>query len=233
MFFFTSGLILYPIIYPFLFSVKNKKKAFQIFVFWSWWLRIMCFFHVKIDRKAPLPEGPYIILANHQSYLDIFLMYSILPGHPFLFLGKRELLKYPIVRTYFTKLNIPVYRRSRVKAARSLIRAKQEVKNGWSIVIFPEGGIPDVNPKMVRFKGGAFILAKQLGIPIVPMTYLNNHRLFSDPEQLLGTAHPGTSKVVLHPYISADEVKETTIKELSNRCFKIIEAPLKKRYPDL
>ena len=60
-------------------------------------MRIFCFYHVRSVSRNPLPEGPYVIVANHTSYLDIFFMYSILPKHPFVFLGKSEILTYPII----------------------------------------------------------------------------------------------------------------------------------------
>lgn len=175
-----------------------------------------------------------LIVANHASYLDIFLLYSIVPQKAFLFLGKSEILKYPLIKTYFKKLNIPVFRNDRRRAARSIINAMIEVRNDWSIVIFPEGGIPDENnPKMIRFKRGAFILAKQAQIPILPMTFINNYFLFSDPTKILGPARPGISKVVMHEPISLEKINELSDKELNDLCFKIINQPLLDRYPDL
>ena len=114
---YTSGCsssFLLILLYPFssIRSFKNswKKYSFQLFVCWSWLMRIFCFYLVRCVEKAALPEGPYIIVANHTSYLDIFFMYSMLPKHPFVFLGKSEILTYPIIRTYFKNLNIPVFR---------------------------------------------------------------------------------------------------------------------------
>ena len=223
-----------PVIYPLLFSLKNKKRAFRVFVFWSWSVRVLCFYPVKKLMNSKLPEGPYIIAANHISYLDIFLLYSILPKHEFLFLGKGELMRYPIIRQYFKRLNIPVYRGSKIKAARSLIRAAKEVKNGWSLVIFPEGRIPDDNnPKQIGYKSGAFQLAKNLNIPIVPLTYTNNHKLFSDPTNILGPARPGISRVYIHPFISSEEVERMEKNELKKHCFDIINGPILKEYPHL
>ena len=227
------ALIYLPIIYPLLFSLKNKKRAFKVFVFWSWSVRVLCFYHVKKVKKSELPKGPFIIAANHISYLDIFLLYSILPKDEFLFLGKGELLNYPIIRHYFKHLNIPVHRGSAIKSARSLVKAKQEVKNGWSLVIFPEGRIPDLNPKQIGYKTGAFQLAKELHLPILPMTYTNNHLLFSDPSDILGRAHPGISRVYIHDYISSEDVEALDKNALKNRCFDIINEPLLQEYPDL
>jgi len=231
--FVVEALLFFPIIYPLLFSERNRKRAFRVFVVWSWVFRITCFYHVKKVRKAELPEGPYIILANHISYLDIFLMYSILPKNEFLFLGKGELLKYPIIKSYFKTMNIPVHRSDRMKAARSLVQASNEAKKGWSIAIFPEGGIPVENPKMKPFKSGAFQLAKNLKLPIVPMTFINNHILFSDPTFILGPARPGFCKVYMHDYISAEEVEKMDKNDLKSHCFDLLNGPLLEKYPEL
>lgn len=232
--FIITALIMYPIILPFLNTDKNKKKAFKLFVFWSWMVRIFTLYFVKFEKKSAIPKGPMLIVANHTSYLDIFLMYSILPDNEFLFLGKSEILKYPLIKTYFKKLNIPVYRDNKRKAAKSVVQALVEVSKGWSIFIFPEGGIPDVvHPKMVPFKRGAFLIARQSQVPILPMTFLNNYKLFSDPEQILGPARPGVSRVQIHDFISVDTINEMSDDELSQHCFNIMNEPILKEHPEL
>lgn len=230
----VTAIVYYPVLRPLLGSTKRQRRAFRVFVAWSWTFRILCLYGVRRVKNSPLPKGPYLILANHASYLDIFLMYSILPQEAFLFLGKSELLKYPLLRAYFKRMNIPVFRDSRMKAAKSLIQAAKEVKNGWSIMIFPEGGIPDTeNPKMIPFKQGAFQLAKSLNIPIVPVTFTNNFQLFSDPTDVLGRAHPGISRVYIHDFIPAESVTEMSQDELKKHCFEIINQPLKDEHPHL
>lgn len=197
-------------------------------------MRIFCFYLVRKIKDSSIPEGPFVIVSNHTSYLDIFFMYSVMPMHPFLFLGKSEILNYPIISTYFKGLNIPVDRKDRRKSAMSLVMAKKAVSEGWSIVIFPEGGIPDDdNPKMIPFKQGAFNLAKSLNIPIIPLSFTNNFELFCDPLDLKGTARPGVSHLYIHPFLSIDEVEGMTIKELSDKCFQIINEPIIAEYPHL
>lgn len=197
-------------------------------------MRIFCFYYVKKKKNALLPEGPYIIISNHASYLDIFLMHSLMGGHPFLFLGKSEILKYPLIRAYFKQMNIPVFRSNAVKSARALVTAAREARKGWSLVIFPEGGIPDEdNPRMIPFKDGAFQLAKSLNIPIVPITFTNNYKLFSDPSDYLGPARPGRSHVYIHPFIPSEEIKSLSQEELKNRCFEIINGPILETHPHL
>lgn len=228
------ALALYPLFLVLLSNKKWKKVSFRLFVFWSWMMRIFCFYRVKKKCDAPQPEGPYIIVSNHSSYLDIFFMHSILPKHPFLFLGKGEILGYPIIRTYFKNLNIPVHRKDRAKAAKSFVMAKKAVEEGWSLVIFPEGTIPDENnPTMIPFKAGAFKLAKALQIPIVPITFTNNYKLFSDPTELFGCARPGVSHVYIHPHISVAEMADISEKELSDLCFERINEAILKEHPEM
>jgi 1-acyl-sn-glycerol-3-phosphate acyltransferase len=161
-------------------------------------------------------------------------MYSVLPKHPFVFLGKSEILSYPIIRTYFKNLNIPVFRGDKSKAGQSYNLAAKAVKEGWSIVIFPEGGIPDKQcPKMIPFKDGAFKLAKTLNIPIVPLTFTNNYKLFSDPTEILGPAGPGISRMYIHDFVSQEMIQNMEVKELNKLCFDCINQPILSENPHL
>ena len=81
---------------------------------------------------------------------------------------------------------------------------------------------------MIPFKEGAFKLAKSAKVPLVPLTFLDNHHIFSDPGDL-DYAHPGISRVVMHPVISAEEVEHSTEKELLEKCFNTIAGPLKEK----
>lgn len=208
-------------------SEKTKKKAFTVFVVWSWSVRILALVHVKFIHREKLPQGPYILISNHASYFDIFLMYSIFPQHEFLFLGKSEILHYPLVKSFFKNLNIPVYRKDRLKAAKSFVLAKKAIEAGWGLMIFPEGGIPDDNlPQMKEFKDGAFKLAKATRVPLVPITFLNNYKLFSDPDKILGEAHPGISKVYQHKTIELETIDTLSVEELKEMCFGVIASKL-------
>lgn len=217
--------------YPFMFlCIKVRawqKHAFKISVLWSYCMRIFCFYAVRVEGKKDIPEGPYIICANHTSYLDIFLMYSILPEHKFLFLGKSEILSYPLVKTFFKSYNIPVFRKDRMKAAKSFIECKKAVDKGWSLAIFPEGGIPDENlPHMMEFKDGAFQLAKKCKAPIVNLTFINNYKLFSDPDHIFSPSGPGLSRVKFHPTISKEEVEKLSVEELKLKVRAQIESAI-------
>jgi len=228
------ALLFYPLFLVLIMNPNWKKFSFKLFIIWSWIMRFCCFYGVRVMEKATLPDGPYIIVANHTSYLDILLMHSILPKSPFVFLGKSEILKYPILGTYFRNLNIPVYRKNKNKAGQAYSMAHKSVADGWSLVVFPEGTIPDKDcPKMLPFKNGAFKLAKTLGIPLLPLTFTNNYKLFSDPTDILGPAQPGISRVYIHPYFTVEELDQMEISEISQACFDRINAPILKEFPHL
>jgi 1-acyl-sn-glycerol-3-phosphate acyltransferase len=228
------AVLLYPFFLVLLWNRKWRKFSFKLFVFWSWMMRIFCFYIVSRKKNSLLPEPPYIIVANHTSYLDIFFMYSLFPKNPFVFLGKSEILSYPIIRTYFQDLNVPVFRDNKRKSARSYMEALKKVEEGYSLVIFPEGGIPDNEiPRMRHFKEGAFKLAKSCKIPVIPVTFTNNFKLFSDPTHHHGTARPGVSKVHIHSYIPKEQVIDMPLSDLASLCFYTINQPLLEEYPRL
>lgn len=220
--------------YPFLWIALSRKGwrkySFPINVMWSYTVRILTFVHVWKMNKITIPKGPYLIIANHTSFFDIFLMYSLLPNHRFLFLGKAEILSYPLIKTFFKRLNIPVYRTDRLKAAKSIIDAQHAVQAGWSIILFPEGGYQDENlPQLMEFKAGAFKLAKREKVPIIALTFLDNYHIFSDPFLFLGPAHPGISRVVIHPVITIDMIEQLSENELKEMCYELIASPLRAR----
>jgi 1-acyl-sn-glycerol-3-phosphate acyltransferase len=63
--FVITALVMYPTLAILLANPKNKTKAFKVFVFWSWTFRILCLYGVKKVKDSPMPEGPYLIVANH------------------------------------------------------------------------------------------------------------------------------------------------------------------------
>ena len=226
--FLVTLLMFYVPILLFLLQDKTKKKAFPLFVFWC---RLLCFlagYRIQPKTTFSVPEGPCVFIANHTSFLDILFMYLLFPKHPFLFLGKAELLKVPLVKTFFKRLHIPVYRNKGGRNAhKALEAADQALKQGWSIIIFPEGGIKENSvPTLQIFKEGAFRLAKNNQVPIVPITFLNNYELLEDPAVKQSVARPGTAQVVVHQIIDAITVTNTELEDLKLNAFETINAPL-------
>ncbi len=223
--FIISGTILYPY---FLLALRGKNKfknAVKVKRLWSDIICLFCFIIVRVDGKENFNRNDqYIICANHASYLDIILMYKIVP-HDFAFLGKAEVLKWPLVNIFFKRgIDIPVFRGNRKKAAESLLNAKEALASGRSLAIFPEGKMQDSPPKMERFKNGAFSLAMEYNVSIIPLTFKNNYKLFSDHEDVFGAGNPGIAKIIIHPKIEVN--KETDLVTLRNQTYDIIKKGL-------
>ena len=178
---FVLGLIiLYPIFFIFLSKRKWFPMAFKLKKFWARWILTVPGLLHKINYQIPsckLPQ-PAIYCANHSSYLDIVYSYLVIPNY-FVFMGKQELNKAPLFRIFFRDMNILVDRSSNASAHRAFIRAGKDINEGNSAFLFPEGGISS-NGKLRGFKNGAFKLAIEKQVPIVPITYLNNWKLLQN-----------------------------------------------------
>ena len=153
--FFVSILLLYPLFKFLLAKPSRYPSAFKLMRAWAGFLQWSILAPVKVEKRAPLPPPPYIICANHSSYLDIVQMYNVVPDY-FLFMGKHTLRKWPLFRMFFKDMNITVNRTNRVEAARSLERSAAALRKGECIAIFPEGTIPYSAPRLGTFKAGGF-----------------------------------------------------------------------------
>jgi len=224
-FYLITGLLLYPFMVLLVRGEKGIKRGILLKQIWS---RVMCaIVFIKVDttfEEHLSKDKPFIFCPNHFSYLDIVLMYIVLP-HNIAFLGKAEILKWPIISLFFKRgVDIPVFRGSKEDAAKCLVPAGEELLKGRSLIIFPEGKISDHVPRLADFKRGAFSLAIDTGIPIVPITFYNNWKLFSDHTDMFGPAKPGTSKVKVHKPIDPKDF--TDFVSLQEETFRIIEKEL-------
>ena len=215
---------MYPVFY---FLLRSDRYIHQAFKMKRIWAKIILFLTGVIVRKENyelLPKAPYVICANHASYLDIVLMFVLIP-ETFLFLGKSELLKWPIIRIFFRNMDIPVDRRNSIKARKSIELTKEAVQKGFSVAIFPEGLIPvEGIPKMARFKKGAFVLAVSQQVPIVPISFATNWKLFATESDVFGPGRPGIAKAIFHPPIETKGKSESDIRDIMDKTFQVIES---------
>ena len=223
--FFTSLVALYIPFRVLLFKPQRYQRAFRLKRAWANYLQWASLVPVRVTRLAPLPEAPYVICCNHGSYLDIIQMYNVIPEY-FLFMGKYELLKWPLFNMFFHGMNIAVNRGSHVEAAKAFRRAAEAIDRGTSIALFPEGTIPAFTPRMKPFKDGAFRLAIEKQVPIVPVTFLDHWRLFGEPTELLSRARPGVARVVVHAPIPTKGLTLADLPVLRRAVYATIEGPL-------
>lgn len=223
--FFSSLVLLYVPFRILLYTPQRYYKAFRLKRIWARYLAYASGVPPRIVRSAPLPEPPYVICCNHSSYIDIIQMYNVIPRY-FLFIGKYELLKWPLFNMFFMGMNIAVNRSDRGGAAKAFRKAAQAIDRGTSIAIFPEGTIPAYAPRMKPFKDGAFKLAIEKQVPIVPVTFVDHWRLFGEPMELFARARPGIARVVIHDSLPTAGLGEADQAGLRKRVYEVIEGPL-------
>lgn len=221
-----SLLLLYPIYFILLQNERYFKKGFQLIRVQTKFILFMVGIRVHVEGSIPDDENTsYIICPNHSSYLDILILYYSLPNY-FIFLGKQELGKVPIFNIFFKKMNLLV-NRSNAKAAHEAIKkACERIEKGDNIVIFPEGTIPNSVPTMKAFKNGAFKVAKELGISIVPVSFKDNYKLLEDSMKISANCCFGKARVYIHPPISAAEHSKMDLVALREKTKIIIASKL-------
>lgn len=177
----------------------------------SCWARLTCWLtpvNVFVSGKGNIaPKKSYVIVANHQTGWDIFLLYGYLPID-FRWIMKKELRKLPFIGYASEKIGHIFIDRSSPRAAmQSLEEAKRKLVDGNSVLIFPEG-TRSKSQQMRPFKKGAFKLAYELGLDILPVTIVNSCQI---KRRGFLNLVPGKAGLVIHPMIR----KELFAKDLN------------------
>jgi 1-acyl-sn-glycerol-3-phosphate acyltransferase len=214
-------LLLIPIIFP-----RQFQWIGMVNRWWAKLLFIFCFLPYRVECRARLdPNKQYIFCPNHFSYLDIPTL-GLTPVNT-IFVGKSEMEKIPLFGFMYRKLHITVNRASLKSKFNTLKNSIEALDAGKSLVIFPEGGITTRHPPNIsRFKDGAFRVAIEKQIPVVPVTITNNWIILPDSRHPL--LHRGTIKIIFHePMDTRGMVLEDTHR-LKDAVHKVIDTELKK-----
>ena len=195
----------------------------------KWWARITCWlFLLPVEVKGREyidAKQSYVFLANHQSYFDIFLIYGYL-GHNFKWMMKEYLKKIPFVGYACVKLKHVYVGDSISSIQKTVAQARETLQGGMSMVIFPEG-TRTYTGQMGEFKRGAFMLANEIGLPIVPMTINGCFDVFPRTAKSVSR-----SKITLtiHKPITAEERQGKPTKVFMKDVFDIINAGVEEKY---
>ncbi|NQY27878.1 MAG: 1-acyl-sn-glycerol-3-phosphate acyltransferase [Flavobacteriaceae bacterium] len=186
--------------FPFLLVTSSSDKLYPYFFKLARiWAKIILFgmgFRVKLKKESEIVFGKsYMFVANHTSMTDIMLMLAI-EKNPFVFVGKKELAKIPLFGFFYKRTCILVDRNSSQSKKEVFNSAQQRLNSGISICIFPEGGVFDECDLVCEFKTGAFRLALEHQIPIIPMTFVDNFKRL--PYDFLTGGSPGKMRVTIH-----------------------------------
>jgi 1-acyl-sn-glycerol-3-phosphate acyltransferase len=192
---------------------------FRLARFWAKFILIGMGFKWKIKyEQIPDQSKSYMFIANHTSMIDIMMM-LVSVKNPFVFVGKKELAKIPLFGYFYKKTCILVDRSSAKSRQAVFLRAQRKLQSGLSICIFPEGGVPEAHIVLDEFKDGAFRLAINHQIPIVPLSFLDNKKRFS---YSLFSGGPGLIRVIVNKFIQTKGLIVEDTKELNNKSRSII-----------
>lgn len=173
-----------------------------------------------------VPGQPYIVTPNHQGYADVIALIAILPVR-FRWVLKKELLKVPLFGWAVAGTGaISLDRSNRAQSVEKLRGGADKLKSGWSVLIYPEGTrTPD--GKLLPLKKGAFMLAVQTGIPILPVTSNGAHKILPRKTLLF---RPGHITVTIGDPINTEGMTESDVPELMEKTRKAIEKNLDPGY---
>lgn len=217
--------LFYPVFMLFFMNKQRNTAVLSVWVRWA--CKIICLFSGliwRVKNGKNLPSPPYIITPNHTSYLDILISVVVFP-HDFAFMGKAELVNWPFIGPFFKHgVYIPVNRSSLSDSHRAFVRAGQELDKGRCVVIFPEATIPKHVPNLRSFKNGAFKLAIDKKLPIIPVTFADNYKRLQNGGFLKAPASPGRVKVIIHPPTDTRSLQEADIESLKEQVKQSIES---------
>ncbi|WP_309640497.1 lysophospholipid acyltransferase family protein [Flavobacterium sp.] len=221
------------IMFPFLLvSILKETWYPYFFVMARIWAKFILFasgFYYKVDSEYEIEMNKsYMFVANHTSMTDIMLTLAVV-RNPFVFVGKKELAKIPLFGFFYKRTCILVDRNSTRSRMEVFNRAEKRLNQGMSICIFPEGGVPNNESILLdEFKDGAFRLAIEHQIPIVPLTFMDNKKRFS---YTFFSGGPGLMRVVIHqliPTIGKTIENKKDIKQVKEQVRSVIHNQLLK-----
>lgn len=174
---------------------------------------------VKIEGLEKIdPQRSYILVSNHQSNFDIFALLGYLPIQ-FRWTAKASLFRIPFLGWAMARIGyIPIDRESPKKAYRSMLQAVEKVKNGFSVMIFPEGTrSPDGH--LQPFKKGVFLIALKSQAPILPITIKGTNKIMRKGDW---RTYPGKVRIVIDQPLETKGVPSAEEEQLAAKVRQII-----------
>lgn len=203
----------------------SRWFAFGPSRFWGWFTIRALFLPVKVEGREHLQRGQsYIFAANHQGAFDIFLLSGFL-GREFKWMMKASLRKLPFVGYACEKAGfIFVDKSSRKAVAKTMDDARQRLVGGTSLAVFPEGA-RTFTGHMGIFRRGAFQLADELQLPVVPITIDGSFDVMPRMRDF-HFAHWHRLHLVIHPPIFPTSQGTDNIKHTLEESYRVIMAGL-------
>jgi len=224
--FVVSVLLLFPFFF-FIISLNEKwhHLAYKLDHLWASVYFPLCFFKTQVAFEGEKPDSsPVIYCANHFSTMDIPSM-ALLPKQA-CYVGKESITKLPLFGYMFKKLHITVNRTSFRDKGRVYQEYKKAIEQGKSLFIFPEGGINSAKiPEQSNYKEGAFKLAIELKVPIIPVSIPYNWQVLPDGDWLI---KQNKIKLIVHKPIVTANMEPQDMRMLKEKVRNIIQVSINK-----
>ena len=164
------------------FNMDIKSRSSLAIVNWAF--RCVIFLSgtkvIALGEENIPKDSAVLYVGNHRSFFDIVLTLSCFPKITG-YVAKKEMNKVPILRLWMRNIHCLFLDRENIKEGlKTILKGVEEVKNGYSLCIFPEGTRNKVNDTFLPFHEGSFKIAEKGGVPVVPMTIVNSAAVFED-----------------------------------------------------
>ena len=208
-------------------------KGLKRMAYWAHHKIARIFFaFIFIPLKVRYEDGvdlkkQYIIISNHFSYIDIPALAAL--NIPFKFIGKMQVNEIPVLGYIFKNLHIMVDRDSKDSRRQTYIDSFQSIDEGYSIGIFPEGGIETEKvPRLAPFKNGAFAMALEKQVPILPVSLIGAYKIMKGSFFISWSP----CEIICHKPIPTDGYTKNDIEKFKDKCFKILQKELDNSYKE-
>lgn len=196
---------------------------------WAWAICKILLLPVRVEGRENIDHRQsYVFVANHQGPMDIFLIYGFL-GRNFKWMMKKALRRMPLVGYACAKAgHIFVDKSGPKKIQETISRARRTLQGGTSLVVFPEGS-RTFTGHMGLFRKGAFQLAEELNLPVVPLTIDGSFDVLTRMEGF-GFVHRHPMRLVIHRPIFPTTGDPDDIRKTMDRAYETIMAALPERH---
>ncbi len=178
---------------------------------------------VDLSGLENIPEGPCIFVANHQAIFDAFLLFYKI-DKKMIFIAKKEITKIPLIGWWMRKgQTVFIDRKNLREGAKAIDKAVEKIKNGYSVIIFPEG-TRSLSSEIGTFKKGSMKLAVKANVPVVPLTIDGTYNVLETGRKVRGHR----LRLTIHKPIYINQLTEEEKKNLSVIIHGIVSQALKK-----
>lgn len=209
------------IVIPLFLSSKGAKVSFIFIRLWAGIWAFLSGIRYEIHGKELIdPKQPYIYIFNHRSFIDAPLIPLAIPQEVRA-IGKKELSKIPLFATVVGRFAVWVDRGNPESRKESLAKLLTILKTGKSIVVAPEGTRNNTKETLLPFQKGAFRLALETQLPIMPIAFIGAEKIMKRGSLLLS---PGKVDLYFSAPIFPPEPSEQAIQEFLDKCKNRLEA---------